>query len=240
MRRLLFLIVVAILWGSLTQAQPVYSRQSDKVLAISLPGLGMSGLSMYLKGKNEPFLPEDVYELDVMDVPKIDRWVTRQYNLTAKRNSDITLFTSYVLPFTMLLGEESRRDFGSVGLITLEGLILNNGLTSLTKNIVRRPRPYLYNTNVPMELKITKGARESFFSGHTSNTAVVSFMTATFFSDYYGDSDMKPLVWGLAAAIPAYTGIQRMRAGKHYLTDVLVGYAVGAAVGVLVPRFHRL
>lgn len=240
MRRLLLLFVVAILWSNLSQAQPVYSRQSDKILAISLPGLGMSGLSMYLEGRNKPFLPEDVYELDVMDVPKIDRWVTRQYNLTAKRNSDITLFTSYLLPFTMLLGEESRSDFGSVGLITLEGLILNNGITSLTKNIVRRPRPYLYNTNVPMELKITKGARESFFSGHTSNTAVVSFMTATFFSDYYGDSDMKPLVWGLAAAIPAYTGMQRMRAGKHYLTDVLVGYTVGALVGVLVPRFHRL
>jgi len=240
MRRLLLLFVVAILWSSLTQAQPVYSRQSDKILAISLPGLGMSGLSMWLEGKNEPFLPEDVYELDVMDVPKIDRWVTRQYNLTAKRNSDITLFTSYLLPFTMLLGEESRSDFGSVGLITLEGLILNNGITSLTKNIVRRPRPYLYNTNVPMELKITKGARESFFSGHTSNTATVSFMTATFFSDYYSDSDMKPLVWGLAAAIPAYTGIQRMRAGKHFLTDVLVGYAAGALVGVLVPKFHRL
>ena len=32
----------------------------------------------------------------------------------------------------------------------------------------------------------------------------------------------------------------RIRAGKHFLTDNLVGYAVGATVGVLVPRLHRV
>lgn len=241
MRKLVILWAFFLLfYGTPLSGQSPYSRDADKVLLISTPGLGMTGLSLWLEQKNQPFLPEEVMALDAMDVPKIDRWVTRQFNQKARKSSDIVLFTSYALPLTMLLGEASRDDFGVVGLLTLEGLVLNNGLTSLTKNIVRRPRPYLYNVQVPMELKVTKGARKSFFSGHTSNTAVVSFMTATFFSDYYEGSDMKPLVWGLAAAIPAYTGMQRIRAGKHYLTDVLVGYAVGAFVGVLVPRLHRL
>lgn len=63
-------------------------------------------------------------------------------------------------------------------------------------------------------------------------------MTAQLHSDYSGKSDWA--VWSLAAAIPAFTGIQRMRAGKHFLTDVLLGYIVGAGVGILVPSLYKL
>ena len=44
----------------------------------------------------------------------------------------------------------------------------------------------------------------------------------------------------VAAAVPAVVAYFRIRAGKHFLTDNLVGYAVGATVGVLVPRLHRV
>jgi membrane-associated phospholipid phosphatase len=30
-----------------------------------------------------------------------------------------------------------------------------------------------------------------------------------------------------------------MEAGKHFLTDVIVGYTIGATVGVLVPQLHK-
>jgi membrane-associated phospholipid phosphatase len=46
-------------------------------------------------------------------------------------------------------------------------------------------------------------------------------------------------VWGAAAIIPAVVAYFRIKAGKHFLTDNLVGYAVGATVGVLVPRLHQ-
>ena len=35
------------------------------------------------------------------------------------------------------------------------------------------------------------------------------------------------------------TAYLRVRAGKHFLTDVIAGYAVGATIGILVPHLHR-
>jgi membrane-associated phospholipid phosphatase len=47
-----------------------------------------------------------------------------------------------------------------------------------------------------------------------------------------------PLAWGLAVAIPAWTGVERILAGKHFPTDVIAGYAFGALCGYLVPGIH--
>lgn len=46
-------------------------------------------------------------------------------------------------------------------------------------------------------------------------------------------------MWTGAAILPALTGITRVKAGKHYWTDVITGYAVGALVGTLTPLLHR-
>ncbi len=45
-----------------------------------------------------------------------------------------------------------------------------------------------------------------------------------------------PWVWGGGAALAAGAGWLRMAGDAHWLTDVLVGAAVGTAVGVAVPR----
>jgi membrane-associated phospholipid phosphatase len=46
-------------------------------------------------------------------------------------------------------------------------------------------------------------------------------------------------MWTSAALIPAITGLCRYGAGKHFFTDILVGYAIGSAVGILVPQLHK-
>ena len=70
-------------------------------------------------------------------------------------------------------------------------------------------------------------------------TAANTFFAAKVFSDYYPDSKWKPVVWTAAATIPAITGYLRVKGGRHFTTDVITGYAVGAAVGYLVPHFHK-
>ena len=59
------------------------------------------------------------------------------------------------------------------------------------------------------------------------------------FHDFNPGSRAQPYVWGAAAAVPAVVAYFRTKAGKHFLTDNLVGYAVGATVGIMVPRLHR-
>ena len=67
-------------------------------------------------------------------------------------------------------------------------------------------------------------------------TSTMTFLSAKMYHDFYPDSNARPYVWASAALIPAVTGYLRIRGGKHYLTDVLVGYGVGTLVGVLVAN----
>jgi membrane-associated phospholipid phosphatase len=78
----------------------------------------------------------------------------------------------------------------------------------------------------------------SFYSGHTSNTASISFFTAKVFSEYITDNTAKIFIWSAAVLIPAVTGFSRINTHWHFPTDVIVGYIVGAAIGYLIPLIH--
>lgn len=221
-------------------AQSPYTFSAGRDGSLVGAGLLTLGISYPLSKKvTSPTLAE-IENLNIDDIPRIDRWSVRQHSLTAKKLSDGFLFGSYLLPATMLAGEASRKDFGSGGLLALEALILNNGITGLTKVLAKRKRPFLYGSHFKQYKWENSTSRMSFFSGHSSNTACMSFLTAQLFNDYYPDSKAMPWVWSAAIAIPAFTAYNRMRAGKHFFTDVLTGYVVGAAVGILVPKIHQM
>lgn len=190
--------------------------------------------------KIQPLTMEDINKLSREDLFGIDRPATYQHSLSSKKWSDYALRSSFVMPFSMLAGERSRKDFGRAGLITLETILLNTALTDVAKVLARRTRPLAYNESYGMHEKMMKNTRTSFFSGHTSSVAAMYFLTAKLYSDYYPDSKIKPVIWTIAVLVPATTGYLRIKAGKHYFTDVLAGFVVGAAVGLLVPELHRV
>ena len=181
----------------------------------------------------------EIEALDANDVLRVDRFATRQRSAFAKTVSDVTGYGSTLLPLALLAGADVRDDADDLGLIYAQVAFLNNGLTALAKNTVRRTRPFVYQRDAPLARKRNKDARRSFFSGHTSNAAANAFLTARAYSDFYPEARARPWVWTGAIVLPAVTGATRVLAGKHYWTDVLVGYAVGAGVGLLVPALHR-
>ena len=237
-----YLLYLVIIWATVFQlpAQSPYKLDTGREFSTLGAGALVFGVSIPIDLRTEPLTPEQIEILDVSDVPGIDRWATRQWSLPAQRVSDRFLQGSFFLPATLLLDQPSRTHFGQVSLLTLESLLISAGVTNLTKVLVKRPRPFLYNPEAPMEAKLKKRSRYSFFSGHTSMTSTMTFLSAKMYHDFYPDSNARPYVWASAALIPAVTGYLRMRGGKHYLTDVLIGYGVGALVGVLVPEMHRI
>jgi membrane-associated phospholipid phosphatase len=66
----------------------------------------------------------------------------------------------------------------------------------------------------------------------------MSFCFAKMYADYNPDSKLKPMVWSLCAVLPVIPGVLRYKAGKHYWTDVIAGYAAGALVGIVTPYVH--
>ncbi|MCB0509151.1 MAG: phosphatase PAP2 family protein [Chitinophagales bacterium] len=183
---------------------------------------------------------DDLEGLDRSQISVFDRSATYNWNPKLAKLSDALMYGAMASPLLFLSGKESRKDFWRVGAISAEVFLLNTGITYLTKELVQRKRPYVYNPDVPLEKKLEKGATQSFFSGHTSTMASMSFSFAMMHSQYYPDSNLKPLVWFAAAVLPMAMAILRVRAGKHYWTDVMVGYGAGATIGLAVPLLHQI
>lgn len=202
-------------------------------------GIITTALGTYLANNATPYTPQQVYALDRNTISRFDRSATFKHSYEAANWSDILMIGSHTLPALFLLKQQSRSDFLKISLMFGEMYLLTNGVTLLTKSATLRPRPFVYNEAFDDGIKLTRTARFSFFSGHTSTAAANSFFFAKVFSDYFPDSKLKPYVWGFAIAIPAVTGYLRVAAGKHYPSDVIAGYSVGAAIGYLVPFFHK-
>lgn len=216
-----------------------YRVQMGKDIGIVVGGLGLTGGAYLWEKKLSPLDASQIAALNRNEVPKFDRIATYQWHPTAKWQSDALLFGSLLAPLSLMANKDLRKDWQIIGLLGLETFVVNVGITNMVKNAAHRTRPFVYNENAPMDIKMKKDARLSFFSGHTSTVSSLSFFAAQAFTDYHPQSKALPFVWGTAVALPALTGYLRVRAGKHFPTDVLTGYLIGAAIGVIVPRLHR-
>ena len=153
--------------------------------------------------------------------------------------SDILLYSSIAAPGLLLMDLKVRDDCHAFYLLWAESLFLTLGITNLTKVLVQRPRPYLYRKKASAEFKQRNDNRKSFFSGHTSISAVSCFLIATMHDDYNPNSKLSPHLWSGALFVPALMAYYRYEAGKHFPSDVVVGYLVGSTIGMFIPRLHK-
>ena len=197
------------------------------------------GLSFPLQKKMPGLTLEEIEQLDPLNINGFDRIATRQFNQKALFKSDIALRTALLLPLGLLAESNSRENFGVISVMWLETLLVTNGITRMVKFSAKRCRPYTYNPMTGEEVKLDPESRLSFFSGHSSNTAAVSFFTAQTLIQNRPQMNNKGVVWATAVSLPALTALWRIKAGKHFPTDVLVGYGVGALIGLAIPNLHR-
>ena len=233
------LILLLISTFSINAQSPFKFRYAVDVPIVSL-GFGTALGGFIHEKKRDAITIADIQYLDRMSISNFDRSASFNWNPKAAHWSDALMYTSMATPLLFLAGERSRKDFLMVSAISAEVFLLNTGITYLTKELVQRKRPYVYNPNAPLDKKLEKGATQSFFSGHTSSVASMSFSFAMMHNYYYPNSRIKPLVWFAAAVLPMATAILRVRAGKHFWTDVIVGYGVGASIGIGVPFLHKI
>ncbi|MCB0630138.1 MAG: phosphatase PAP2 family protein [Saprospiraceae bacterium] len=237
----LFKWVLPLIFAGLTtvavwaQGDGPYYLSLKQELLYTLGGASTTFLGNYLRTKTPELTRAD---LELEGINFIDRIATQFSSEQADRLSDKTLVASVGLPLLLLAGQDSRRDFVKISILFGETMLINQGLTDMIKSIALRPRPYVFDENLPPSTILRSNDRASFLSGHTSGSAAASFFFARVFTDYYPDSKLKPYVWGLAFAMPALTGYLRIRGGQHYPTDVVAGYALGASIGYFLPKLH--
>lgn len=219
-------------------SQSPFQFNTKKEIIISGIGLGIGGIGGYLGLQTKDLTIDELNSLDPLQINSFDRGAVSNNSELARDISDIFLYGGNALPFTLFMGKRVRADKWRMPLMWIEGHLINAGLTGFIKNTARRPRPYVFNPDTELTERQSSHARSSFLSGHTSVTSYNAFFTAQTYAQYYPNSKAKVWVWAGAAIIPAVTGYLRVKGGRHYPSDVIAGYALGAIVGILIPKIH--
>lgn len=234
-RLILFLLIASI---SLN-AQSPYELNWKREIAITGTGLATGLLGLQLRSSVPLYTASGVAALDAADINSFDRNTVNNYSVSAHNASNLFLYGSCSTPLLLLPVRQIRNSYGTVAVLWGETAMVTLGLTVLTKYAIRRTRPYVYNPSVPLDKKMGANAKGSFFSGHTSITAANLFFAAKVLTDYYPDNKLNPLIWSVAGVVPAVTGYLRVRGGRHFPTDVITGYIVGAITGFAIPHIHK-
>jgi membrane-associated phospholipid phosphatase len=143
--------------------------------------------------------------------------------------------TAFVASREGRLGESSANT-----LVILESAFVAGIIAQVFKFTVGRERPFVH-VLAAEEKKQTLKPRDnnvSFFSAHANFAFALAVSSGTVASirGYKG----APWVWGSGIALASTIGYLRVAADKHYMSDVLLGAAVGSLVGFSVPFFfHR-
>ena len=203
-------------------------------------GVLTSGILAQVWNKKGSLNAEDIDRLDREDIFFLDRSSALNNSSQSASYSDFFRSAVTFFPVYFLSNHYTKQDIGPLVVMSVEVFSMTFGLTNIAKNVIRRPRPFTYNPDVPLEDKVKKDAKRSFFSGHTSHTAAFSFFMAKVITDYHPEAKkgLKIFFWSFAATIPAVTAYLRVRAGRHFPTDVIAGYLTGAMVGYFIPHLH--
>jgi membrane-associated phospholipid phosphatase len=165
----------------------------------------------------------------------------RNFSASAARTSDVMLTLSLATPVALQLGQGVNQASGKRTLVYLETIALGLALNGVTKRLVARPRPYVYNEDprvVAYAMAEGTDSHLSFYSGHSATTFAAAAASGYLFAQSTEDIRARTAVWTAGLLLAGATADLRVRAGKHFPTDVLTGAVVGAGIGTLVPWLH--
>jgi membrane-associated phospholipid phosphatase len=118
-------------------------------------------------------------------------------------------------------------------LLMVEATVSAMALNQTVKFSVGRARPYTIER--PAELVPTNPTDDnlSFFSGHSSFSFALAASAATIAG--LRGYRYAWVLWAVGLPLAATTAILRLGADKHWASDVLIGGAIGTAIGILMP-----
>ncbi|QGY44039.1 phosphatase PAP2 family protein [Maribellus comscasis] len=246
----LFIFLLLFLTGSMVSGQ----RDSTKTrynpykmnyyldVPISVGGLLASKYGTDYLRDREPKNIERIVSFTPDDVWWFDRSSARidpEKGEKALNISDYFLRAGMWSPLLMYIDPKVRDIWYDFALLHVETQAINATVYLAASIPIPRLRPFMYNPDVSMEKKLGENTTNSFFSGHASVVAASTFFMVKVYYDLHPEAKHKKLFYALACVPPAFTGYLRYKGAKHFPSDIITGFAVGAATGILVPEFHK-
>lgn len=172
-----------------------------------------------------------------------DDVVRLNFSESAATISDRLLLATTLLPVLVQMSDGFDTAMGNATLVYAEAHAATLLLTTATKLIVRRPRPYTHSPTARVEefeANAGSDAYRSFFSGHASTAFTAATSGAILYSARTDELWARHSVWGVEFLLAGITAQLRVRAGRHYRTDIWTGTLVGFGVGLSVPLLNRV
>jgi membrane-associated phospholipid phosphatase len=171
----------------------------------------------------------------------LDDTVHDKFSTRAVTISNGAIVAAIAAPVAYLTGTALDAADADRLLIYAEAIAINLVAFETAKLIVQRPRPYLYGHSAEaVQYAASQGedAHLSFYSGHASTAFCAATTGAYLVAASSHNPTASALTWGGGFALAAATADLRIRAGKHFYSDVVTGGAVGIAIGYAVPALH--
>jgi len=235
----IIIIAVILCTSSLLHAKSPYRISWDKDGYILGAGAASSSAGYLLYRSVSPPTFAEVSQLSATSISKFDRNAIDHYSTTIDNTSDILVGAFTAAPLILFSDKIIQDDWETVTLMYIEVWSFIGGTSMLSKGGLERFRPYVYNSNVPIDKKLISDAKMSFFSNHTAIAFASAAFISTIYCDYYPDSGWKPYIWVGSLLSAGIVGYQRYQSGMHFPTDILVGAALGSVLGYAIPWIHR-
>jgi len=172
------------------------------------------------------------------DLNALDEPFAGYYDPRWSDATDVVVLTLFAAPWPMLWVNNTLLNTLNDITIIYESALTALALSGLATLSASRPRPLVYGTRAPEDVRNSPSGSLSFISGHT--TAAFALSTSTFWTIYrrHGSGVYAWTTLAVGTALASSVAVGRVLAGKHFPTDVLTGAAVGASVGTLIPALH--
>jgi membrane-associated phospholipid phosphatase len=229
-----FALLIAAPSRAAAQAAPDSWRSDEYYIAHSATSVALFGASALARA----VVPHDQPGADFVWFPG-DLAVRANRSHQAASISDIALSLAVATPVAVQLGEGVGPRFANAVLVYSETMAENVFLNSIVKLAVRRPRPYSYQSRTPEQAEDDRSdAFVSFYSGHASTAFTAAVAGSYLFAESAPSGASRNVLWATEFALAGATANLRVRAGKHYYSDVIVGSLVGSGLGIVTPLLH--
>ncbi len=182
----------------------------------------------------------DAAELETLDtsillpLDRISLQVPVAHWERSRRWSDTLLRATVAIPFLLMCFRLVRRTIPT----WLADYVWGHALTytiytfsPLGPAFVDKYRPIVYRSEAPPGLRLSGNNRNSQYSGHTGNAAFGAVFTSILVRRLFPDSPISAQVAFPATALGV--GLLRIRAQKHFPTDVFFALAVGTVIAAV-------
>jgi membrane-associated phospholipid phosphatase len=170
-----------------------------------------------------------------------DDAVKQRFSASAAKTSDLLVTLAVVTPLALHAGQGFDEATGRRVLVYAEAISVSLALNAATKRLVGRPRPYVYSADPRVQAYAGRQRDDthlSFYSGHAATAFAAAVSGGYLYSQTTGDTAARTTVWASGLLVAGLTSSLRVRAGKHFYSDVLAGAVLGAGVGLAVPLLH--